>query len=91
MPNPREKHSQSEYRPVISSPSGFEHQVHVGFDPDTGEFSGLPDTWARILQNADISLTERKKNPKKLLEVLNFFQETNIGRQEPKEYFIKCT
>ena len=60
--------------------------MHVGFDPDTGEFSGLPDTWARILQNADISLNERKKNPKKLLEVINFFQETQkLGaRQEPK-------
>ena len=74
----------SEYRPVISSPSGFEHQVHVGFDPETGEFSGLPETWARILQNSDISVTERKKNPRGLLDVLNFIHERNHDPNEPK-------
>ena len=79
----------SEYRPVISSPSGFEHQVHVGFDPETGEFSGLPETWARILQNSDISVTERKKNPRGLLDVLNFIHERNHDPNEPKvKYFV---
>ena len=74
----------AEYRPVISHPSGFEHQVHVGFDPETGEFSGLPDTWARILQHSDISVTERKKNPKGLLEVMGFWNENRFERPEPK-------
>ena len=26
-------------KPVISLPSNFEHTVHVGFDPHTGEFT----------------------------------------------------
>lgn len=26
-------------KPVISFPSNFEHTVHVGFDPHTGEFT----------------------------------------------------
>ena len=26
-------------KPVISPPSNFEHTVHVGFDPHTGEFT----------------------------------------------------
>lgn len=26
-------------KPVISEPSNFEHTVHVGFDPMTGEFT----------------------------------------------------
>ena len=26
-------------KPIISSPSNFEHTVHVGFDPLTGEFT----------------------------------------------------
>ena len=77
---------------MISSPSGFEHQVHVGFDPETGEFSGLPETWARILQNSDISVTERKKNPRGLLDVLNFIHERNHDPNEPKvKYFVSTS
>ena len=26
-------------KPVISPPSNFEHTIHVGFDPHTGEFT----------------------------------------------------
>lgn len=26
-------------KPIISNPSNFEHTVHVGFDPHTGEFT----------------------------------------------------
>lgn len=26
-------------KPVISEPSNFEHTVHVGYDPATGEFT----------------------------------------------------
>lgn len=74
---------------MISSPSGFEHQVHVGFDPETGEFSGLPETWARILQNSDISVTERKKNPRGLLDVLNFIHERNHDPNEPKVKYLE--
>ena len=29
-------------KPVISFPSNFEHTVHVGFDPHTGEFTVRP-------------------------------------------------
>ncbi len=28
---------------VISTPQNFVHEVHVGFDPDTGEFSVCDD------------------------------------------------
>ena len=26
-------------KPIISKPSNFEHTVHVGYDPATGEFT----------------------------------------------------
>ncbi|EYB83662.1 hypothetical protein Y032_0331g2716 [Ancylostoma ceylanicum] len=34
----REKKETPE-KPVISEPSNFEHTVHVGYDPTTGEFT----------------------------------------------------
>lgn len=65
------------YRPgdklVISPPSNFEHTVHVGFDPHTGEFTGMPESWAKLLQNSNISKIEQQKNPQAVLDVLNYY------------------
>ncbi|KAJ8276764.1 hypothetical protein COCON_G00085160 [Conger conger] len=41
-------------RPEISLPSDFEHTIHVGFDAVTGEFTGIPEQWARLLQTSNI-------------------------------------
>ena len=35
---------------MISAPLDFVHEVHVGFDSETQEFSGLPDTWRSLLK-----------------------------------------
>ncbi|KAF9018753.1 hypothetical protein BDZ89DRAFT_959800, partial [Hymenopellis radicata] len=32
-----------------SGPSGFVHHVHVGFDPMTSGFTGLPDGWEQAV------------------------------------------
>ena len=37
---PRKKDKKENDKPVISGPTNFEHTVHVGFDPRTGEFTG---------------------------------------------------
>src|SRR5690606_33434121 len=37
-------------KPVISPPTNFEHTIHVRFDAATGEFHGLPESWARLLR-----------------------------------------
>jgi len=47
--------------------------VHVGFCPETGEFSGLPETWARILTQSNLSMNEKKNNPEAVLQVLDFY------------------
>ncbi|XP_077554299.1 serine/threonine-protein kinase PAK 3-like protein [Haemaphysalis longicornis] len=60
-------------KPVISPPTNFEHTVHVGFDAVTGEFTGMPDSWARLLQNSNITKLEQKKNPQAVLDVLNWY------------------
>uniref|UniRef100_A0A0B6ZG63 non-specific serine/threonine protein kinase n=1 Tax=Arion vulgaris TaxID=1028688 RepID=A0A0B6ZG63_9EUPU len=71
-------------KPVISHPSNFEHTVHVGFDPHTGEFTGMPESWAKLLQTANISKSEQKKNPQAVLDVLNYYDTSSKERQDEK-------
>uniref|UniRef100_A0A8P4GAA1 non-specific serine/threonine protein kinase n=1 Tax=Dicentrarchus labrax TaxID=13489 RepID=A0A8P4GAA1_DICLA len=68
-------------RPEISSPSDFEHTIHVGFDAVTGEFTGMPEQWARLLQTSNISKSEQKQNPQAVLDILKFYESTS-GKQK---------
>uniref|UniRef100_A0A8C7QZU0 non-specific serine/threonine protein kinase n=1 Tax=Oncorhynchus mykiss TaxID=8022 RepID=A0A8C7QZU0_ONCMY len=67
----------------ISLPSDFEHTIHVGFDAVTGEFTGMPEQWARLLQTSNITKLEQKKNPQAVLDVLKFYdsKETNNSQK----------
>ncbi|XP_014779007.1 serine/threonine-protein kinase PAK 3 isoform X3 [Octopus bimaculoides] len=76
-------------KPVISHPSNFEHTVHVGFDPHTGEFTGMPESWAKLLQNSNISKLEQKKNPQAVLDVLNYYDNSTKEKKESKYMHIK--
>ncbi|KOB69357.1 Uncharacterized protein OBRU01_16937, partial [Operophtera brumata] len=60
-------------KPNISYPTNFEHTVHVGFDAITGEFTGMPEAWARLLMAANISKQEQKNNPQAVLDVLKWY------------------
>ncbi|XP_046668982.1 serine/threonine-protein kinase Pak isoform X1 [Homalodisca vitripennis] len=64
-------------KPNISYPTNFEHTVHVGFDAVTGEFTGMPEAWARLLMSSNISKQEQKKNPQAVLDVLNWFDHSS--------------
>eukprot|EP00731_Ephydatia_muelleri_P030245 Em0021g768a len=79
--NPEQK------RPEISTPVDFEHTVHVGFDLDTGEFTGMPEAWARLLQNSGITPAEKKKNPQAVVDVLKFYTNQPHGL-EPEAKFM---
>ena len=59
--------------PEISHPIGFKHTVHVGFDPITKEFTGLPDQWRDLLSCSNITEDEREKNPQAVIDVLQFW------------------
>lgn len=59
----------------VSAPTNFSHKVHVGFDPGTGAFLGLPQEWERLLNNSAITKDDYRKNPQAVIEVLEFYSE----------------
>lgn len=71
-------------RTIISAPTDFEHTLHIGYDPVKGEFTGMPESWARLLKEADISKSEQKKNPEAVLNVLKWFEKSNSHHKEIK-------
>jgi len=78
---PSRQSRETEYRPEISNPSKFEHHVHVGFNPDTGEFSGLPEMWAKILMQSNLTVTETKNNPEAVLDALHYYTNPNQNQR----------
>ncbi|KAF2900985.1 hypothetical protein ILUMI_05203 [Ignelater luminosus] len=77
-------------KPNISYPTNFEHTVHVGFDPVSGEFTGMPEAWSRLLMNSNISKQEQKKNPQAVLDVLNWYDSSSKEPPNAK-YMTKAT
>ncbi|XP_041764192.1 serine/threonine-protein kinase PAK 3 isoform X3 [Anopheles merus] len=45
---------------------------------------GMPEQWALMLKNSNISKQEQKKNPQAVLDVLNFFDNSNKQRPSSK-------
>ncbi|XP_048453997.1 serine/threonine-protein kinase PAK 1-like [Rhincodon typus] len=78
-------------RPEISLPSDFEHTIHVGFDAVTGEFTGMPEQWARLLQTSNITKLEQKKNPQAVLDVLKFYDSKETSNSQKYMSFTDKT
>jgi len=47
-------------------------------------FQGMPEAWARLLMNSNISKQEQKKNPQAVLDVLKWFDNTTKQRPSSK-------
>ncbi|WFD34600.1 non-specific serine/threonine protein kinase [Malassezia cuniculi] len=68
-----------------SQPTNFVHQVHVGFDPVSGSFTGLPEQWMRLLTTSAITKEDYAKNPQAVLDVLEFY--TDIHKRDRSDDF----
>ena len=64
-------------KPNISYPTKFTHVVHVGFDDDSGEFTGMPEAWTKMLVASNISKEMQMQNPQAVLDVLNFYEHSS--------------
>ncbi|KAI4127937.1 MAG: hypothetical protein LQ338_002961 [Usnochroma carphineum] len=64
----------------ISAPGNPVHVTHVGFDNETGQFTGLPKEWQRVLQENGIGENEQRQNPQAIYDIMTFW-----GGEDSKE------
>lgn len=70
----------------VSNPTNFAHAVHVGFDPQTGEFVGLPAEWSKLLNSSAITKEDYERNPQAVFEVLEFYADITKRNDDPEKY-----
>ncbi|KAI9779153.1 MAG: Protein kinase [Geoglossum umbratile] len=70
----------------VSNPTNFSHRVHVGFDPVTGAFTGLPAEWDKLLSASAITKEDYQKNPQAVIEVLEFYSDITRRAQNPDQF-----
>jgi len=70
----------------VSNPTNFSHAVHVGFDPQSGGFTGLPPEWAKLLSSSAITKEDYERNPQAVFEVLDFYSDLTKRAENPAQY-----
>ncbi|KAI0752103.1 Pkinase-domain-containing protein [Fomes fomentarius] len=70
----------------VSNPTNFVHKVHVGFDPVSGAFTGLPDAWSKLLTKSAITREDYAKDPQAVLDVLEFYTDHQKREMEEMGY-----
>lgn len=70
----------------VSNPTNFSHAVHVGFDPQSGEFVGLPPEWSKLLNSSAITKEDYERDPQAVFEVLDFYSDLTKRAQNPNQY-----
>ncbi|PWW80796.1 Pkinase-domain-containing protein [Tuber magnatum] len=69
-------------RVEISNPSNPVHVTHVGFNFITGEFTGLPKEWQRMLQESGITKKEQEQNPQAVMDIVAFYSDVSGGKAD---------
>ncbi|KDE06192.1 STE/STE20/PAKA protein kinase [Microbotryum lychnidis-dioicae p1A1 Lamole] len=59
----------------ISTPYDPVHLTHVGYNPDIGEFTGLPKEWQQLLQDSGVTKEEQAAHPQAVAEIVAFYQD----------------
>ncbi|KIY48372.1 Pkinase-domain-containing protein, partial [Fistulina hepatica ATCC 64428] len=69
----------------VGVPTDFVHKVHVGFDPVSGAFTGMPEQWSKLLTKSAITREDYAKDPQAVLDVLEFYTDHQKREQEEME------
>lgn len=57
----------------IGQPYLVKHNIHVGYNPSTGQIEGLPQPWIEWLSQANIGKLEQSTNPKAVIDALKYY------------------
>ncbi|KAK3941680.1 putative Serine/threonine-protein kinase [Diplogelasinospora grovesii] len=72
-------------KPLISAPENPVHVTHVGYDSNTGQFTGLPKEWQRLINESGITEKDTREHPQILVDVLTFYKETTEKGSEDQQ------
>ncbi|SCV70506.1 BQ2448_1900 [Microbotryum intermedium] len=67
----------------ISTPYDPVHLTHVGYNPDIGEFTGLPKEWQQLLQDSGVSKEEQAAHPQAVANIVAFYQDVTKVADAP--------
>lgn len=70
----------------ISTPYNAKHVHHVGIDAKTGEYTGLPEEWERMLTSSGISKKEQQQNMQAVVDIVKFYQDVAESSGEDKVF-----
>ena len=70
----------------VSNPTNFSHTVHVGFNPATNQFIGLPLEWEQLLSVSAITKEDYARNPHAVIEAVDFYHEWQRESEKPDEF-----
>ncbi|TWU74195.1 p21 protein (Cdc42 Rac)-activated kinase [Metarhizium rileyi] len=70
----------------VSNPTNFSHAVHVGFNPASKEFVGLPHEWLQLLSTSAITKEDYARNPQAVIEAVDFYADLTKKSNNPQQY-----
>ncbi|KNE64808.1 STE/STE20/PAKA protein kinase [Allomyces macrogynus ATCC 38327] len=60
---------------TISKPYNPVHLVHVGYNQEAAQFTGLPPGWESLIQQSGITQQEQQADPQAVMNVIGFYQD----------------
>ncbi|GFR93989.1 serine/threonine-protein kinase PAK 1 [Elysia marginata] len=75
----------------IGEPFNVKRNYHVGFNPDKGEFEGLPESWEQLLKNSEISKKEQQENPEAVVNSLKTYTKSIKRRPSTAKFMMVAT
>ncbi|ODN81141.1 hypothetical protein L202_03234 [Cryptococcus amylolentus CBS 6039] len=75
--------------PLISKPYDPVHVTHVGFDFQTGKYTGMPPKWQQVLDDNGITQDEQAQNPNGVMAVVQYLKHQDEDEDPEEEIWQK--